>query len=315
MFWNESKPLMWAMAIALLFSSSLFAEGTVPAAEAQGDVALSQDDQRRLGIETHLLTAVHYENERRAIASAVDVSPWLQLRAEALSARAASVASAAQAQRVKDLFDEDQSASAQENEAAVALHALDQVRYDTARRQLEAQWGGPMAALDERGLASRLALGEQALLRIDPLGWADGIPDWTRLRLPSLDGGQLAPPIATWRAPTVSPGSVLPAWYVLVKTPARWPTGLRTEVHLPSADAATSGTMIPQQAIVVVAGDAWAYVQKDETHFQRRKIDRHRAMLGGYFMVDTFAPEERVVVSGGSLLLAQGAGVSSEGED
>ncbi len=308
------------LGVALLSAGTDYASGAAPilAAESADDsdrVVIDTKSQQRLHIGVRLLAKERYLPTARAIATAVDIAPWLQLRAEATSADAAAHASAAQMLRIQQLLAADHSASPQEYEAARMQFDQDQARAHLAHNQLQAQWGGPLGRIGDERMAAALAGGGQTLLRIEPLLPLLVEPDWTQLQISGPVTAKISSSASAWRAPNASNSAQTPAWFLIVRTAQRWPSGLRTEFALPLSNEALIGTTVPSSAVVIADGATWVFVQQDATHFQRRKIDRSRPLPSGYFVTEQFAPGESVVVSGAGLLLAELVGTSIADED
>jgi hypothetical protein len=66
------------------------------------------------------------------------------------------------------------------------------------------------------------------------------------------------------------------------------------------------GVTVPEAAVVRYLGQAWVYVAGDGNEFERREVslDHPAAGGGGWFVVDAFQGDERVVTVGAQVLLS-----------
>jgi len=308
--------LLQLIAIACAFNAEAAAQRAAAEYDDAVDiVSIDAPAQMRLGIVVTPLTTDRYRPGVRAIATAVDIAPWLQLRADTAVADSAALASSAQLQRIGQLVAADRSASAQEYEAAQMQFSQDRARARLMHNQLQAAWGGALVASHNEQLALSLAGGAQALVRVEPMQVFVGEPEWTLVDWARLADAQPSEPIRAWRAPTSSNNGQTAAWFVVVATSQRWPSGLRTEVQLPLSKDAMLGTTVPSSAVVMRGGETWAFVQLDATHFQRRLLDPTRPVPSGYFVTGHFMHGDAVVVSGAGLLLAELVGTAAADED
>ena len=81
-----------------------------------------------------------------------------------------------------------------------------------------------------------------------------------------------------------------------------------------AADAAESGVLIPEAAVVISEGKYWCYVEKQRGVFTRIAIDASRPIPGGYFVKEGIGAGESVVTASAGLLLARETNPSTEAE-
>jgi multidrug efflux pump subunit AcrA (membrane-fusion protein) len=84
---------------------------------------------------------------------------------------------------------------------------------------------------------------------------------------------------------------------------ARLGVGMSAPVTLSGAPGG-AGVLVPRSALIRTAGQTFAYVRKDATHFERRALVAPTSQPEGLFSAGGLAPGESVVVSGASALLA-----------
>ncbi len=80
--------------------------------------------------------------------------------------------------------------------------------------------------------------------------------------------------------------------------------GMSVAASMP-AGAQVRGFFIPGSAIVWSQGKAWAYTQKGEEQFVRRRVATKVPAQDGYFVTKSFKRGERIVVKGAQLLLSE----------
>ncbi len=80
--------------------------------------------------------------------------------------------------------------------------------------------------------------------------------------------------------------------------------GIATTTLSPTSVAGYPGVIVPDASIVWFDGSAWAYFEKEEERFVRRRVSvDHR--VGEGFVTDKFSSGDRVVVQGAQLLLSE----------
>lgn len=278
-------------------------------------VALSREQAARLGIESVALAAAPAGTAVGAFARVVDPQPLFQGLSDRAVAQAALRASDANLQRLIGLFAHDGNASLQELEAARATRAQDAARLQSAQRQLQVQWGGPLAAAGGDALAARLAAGESALVRIEAdRTLVDGsVPlaaHWLREGDGALDIGTL------WVAPSRDPGASGPTYLGLIDPARGLRPGSTGSVILDLPGAGGNGVLVPRDALVYAQAAPWAYVETAPGHWQRRALDLSQVRADGYVQRSGFAIGERVVIKGaGGLLAAELGNAAAEEQD
>lgn len=300
--------------IALLSCAAVAAQSTSQPGDIE--VALDAAGQSRLGVSTTRLQAVQAPDITDAIARVLDVSALAQLDAEIETADAVAAASASAAKRLALLAADDQNASHQALEAALAQAASDDVRLRLARRRLGLEWGSAMAALDtpqRRQIIEQVAAGDAALLRIDPLE-AHSISGGGKVQLrPDAN----APAIGTESlGPAASVDQQMQTNGVLVTAHGDEAMDLRAGRVLAAeviGSGNRQGTVLPRTALVRIDGLTWVYLRRGKDEFLRREVVGPRMQNDGWFVSTGFAPGDEVVDTGAGSLLAVERG--GEGAD
>jgi hypothetical protein len=129
-----------------------------------------------------------------------------------------------------------------------------------------------------------------------------------------LGGGESVPVAILGPARIADPRVQTGGLIGLVRGPAaaRLGVGMSAPVTL-SGPAGDSGVIVPRSALIRTAGQTFAYVRKDPTHFERRALVAPAAQPEGLFSAGGFSPGQTVVVSGASALFA--AESASKGKD
>ena len=273
-------------------------------AEAQV-LKLDAATQKRLGIATAPLAAARQAASLRGFARVLDAAPLAALDADIAAARAASVASQAEAARTRTLNNEDQTVSRRVAEAAAAQARADGARLQLLRRRLGLEWGSGIAAMAgaARGLLIEdLAAGRAALVRIDTAGSA-GLPRGAV----SLDLGETGHALATILGParTSDPRLQTTGLLALLRGPAAARLGAGAVLPAVIQVSATGmGVILPREALVRTGGATVAYVRRDAASFERRVVQGAATGPSGLFVAGGFRPGEAVVVKGAAQLLA-----------
>lgn len=272
--------------------------GVVQAAEVQVDAAT----QKRLGVTTAPLAAARRQAVATGFARVLDPVPLATLDGDLVTAATAAAASRAEAARTKTLAAADATVSLKVAQAAQAQASADLAKLVLLRRRVGLEWGAAFANDASRSrLIAELVAGRTVLVRIDaPAG--TGGAHGARMQ---LSGGEMVDVAILGVARTADPRVQTGGLIGVVRGPvaARLGVGMSAPVTLSGA-AGGAGVLVPRSALIRTAGQTFAYVRKDATHFERRALVAPTSQPEGLFSASGFAPGEPVVVSGASALLA-----------
>lgn len=272
--------------------------GQVQATEVQ----VASATQKRLGVATAPLAAARRQAAATGFARVLDALPLVTLDSDLATAATAAAASRAEAARTKVLAAADATVSLKVAQAAQALASADTVRLTLLRRRVGLEWGPAFANEARRArLISELVTGRAALVRIDaPAGTGD-----VQSAHMQLGGGETVNIAILGPARTADPRVQTGGLIGVVRGPvaARLGVGMSTPVALSGA-AGGAGVIVPRSALIRTAGQTFAYVRKDATHFERRALVAPTPQPEGLFSAGGFSVGEPVVVSGASALLA-----------
>ncbi|KQZ28352.1 efflux RND transporter periplasmic adaptor subunit [Caulobacter sp. Root1472] len=272
--------------------------GVVQATEIQVDAAT----QKRLGVTTAPLAAARRQAVATGFARVLDPVPLATLDGDLVTAATAAAASRAEAARTKTLAAADATVSLKVAQAAQAQASADLAKLVLLRRRVGLEWGPAFTNDASRSrLIAELVEGRTVLVRIDaPTG--TGGAHGARMQ---LSGGETVDIAILGVARTADPRVQTGGLIGVVRGPvaARLGVGMSAPVTLAGA-AGGAGVLVPRSALIRTAGQTFAYVRKDATHFERRALVAPTSQPEGLFSASGFAPGEPVVVSGASALLA-----------
>lgn len=285
-------------------------------------VHISEELQKKTGIRVEAARTVTRRPEFAAYGEVTDLGPLVQLRSRyggAQSARdiasAALIASQHELKRLRLLRKNGAGVPAKQIQQAEARYEGDRARLEAAERQLRAvreeasqQWGPLLAEAalqNDSGFFNRLLQRKQVLILVGlpadrslPAGtttvYIDRNGDRTRARKALL----VSP------APQTDAATQGETWYF--RAPAgELRTGMRLDVWVPQPGPGLSGVNIPASAVVWYAGKPWIYVERQPGRFVRRSVARHTELGNKWFVRSGIGNGERVVVTGGQMLLSE----------
>ncbi|MBO9560911.1 MAG: hypothetical protein J7515_20295 [Caulobacter sp.] len=266
------------------------------------EVEMDAPTQKRLSVATAPLAAARRQVDATGFARVLDPVPLATLDGDLVTAASAAAASRAEAARTKALAAADATVSLKTAQAAQAQASADAAKLTLLRRRVGLEWGPAFASDAGRSrLIAELVAGRAVLVRIDAPVGASGIRN-ARMQ---LSGGESVGVAILGPARTADPRVQTGGLIGVVRGPvaSRLGVGLSAPVTLAGATGG-AGVVVPRSALIRTAGQTFAYVRKDATHFERRPLVAPTPQAEGLFSAGGFAPGERVVVSGASALLA-----------
>ncbi|HZF28820.1 MAG TPA: hypothetical protein VE907_06870 [Gammaproteobacteria bacterium] len=280
-------------------------------------VALSADEQVRLGVEVAEVHAATYQPSVIGRAKVEDAQTVVDAMAALARAEANARTSRAALDRARDLFKLDTAVSAEKLEGAERQSAQDDSELRSARAHAALAFG-PTAPWLDSGRRERLlaALTDGSVLLVSasfPSGFGGAAPASLTLRRLGGESGEDWTATELWLGPA---DPAVPGPTMLALLPA--PRGLSYGERLTAGVAAgepVPGVVVPAPAVVLAGGEPWCFVLTDDDVFVRRRVALDRPLADGYFHTEGFAAGERVVVAGAGLLLARELGGGAEAAD
>ena len=320
--------LAWALVyyardeIAALSSDKDDAAAIAPrvvAADGVIRVHVSRKAQQGSAIVTRPLVAYSLQARTEIYGSVISIQALVEQRARYLAAQneikvvqASLTRSAAEYQRMQELFRDRQMVSLRAVQAAESEWKSDQAKHASSesevaniRAAVRQQWGEAMShmALGASREFDGLLSGQQVLVQLS-WGTQNSAPPAT-LRIAQV-GNSEKPVVATFVSPALQADTEVAGrtfWYRAPGAGLR--VGMRIAAKLEDPSGARSGVSVPFTAQVWHAGKAWVYVQSDAETFERREVATGESTGDGWFNSDAFKPGDAVVVSGAQLLLSE----------
>lgn len=293
------------------------AQPTGPVTVVDGVTIVQVDPavQRRSGIATEPAKAVGVEASRKQLAVpgvVIDLQPLIAWRSRVVAGRAQQSAAQSQVdasdqelQRTRALYADAQNASRKALEAAQAAQARDRAQLDAAAASVRAieeegrlQFGPALTASGEtKRQVSEALLGRRESLVAVAI--APGLAPPSRLDIEAPGRQTLA---GTWLSAAAAADPRLGAGLQLYRVPAFLPANTAVTAYL---GADVSGVLVPLPAVIWQAGQPWAYLRRDRSHFARTALLEAKETREGFVVPHAIRPGEEVVTQGAQLLLSQ----------
>jgi hypothetical protein len=283
-------------------------------------VTFDQPTQAISGIEMRSLEIVQHRHEILAYGVIVDLQELTDLRnaietgqAQVSKARSARQVASQEHERVKFLFEKDQSVSQKVVQAAEGTLRAEEANVQVADAALRAaqtaalqHWGGALAGWLTQATPQFEELASQKNLLL-------------QITLPPGQGGVAAPPTASVQT---AEGQLIPArfvslaprtdakiqgksfFYAVTAQGSNLLPGMNVTALLPAGDPAP-GAVIPASAVVWLQGKPWAYVQLQPNRFARREVSTDQPVPGGWFQPRSFSAGQLIVAKGPQVLLSE----------
>lgn len=294
-------------------------ESAVRMVNGETVVVVSPEAQRASHLVVTPLAPVSLQRQMRVYATVLDLQPLFNFRGRLATARSDITALTAQAgnsraqyERSRRLFADDRNLSQKSLQEAQTAMQSDAAKLEAARAQfdelaaaLRQQFGEAVtsaATAPSSVLMSRLEASEAVLLRVTlPDTYGPAAPQSVLIRLPG--GGSLSAERLS-ASPQADPAIQGHPWLYVARRAL--PAGLRMEASVPLSGPATSGVLIPEQAVVWYGGETWAYLRTGPDHFTRRYVPSTDPTENGYIATGAgFRAGDAVVTQGAQLLLSE----------
>jgi len=276
-------------------------------------VTLTPEESKKLGVRIEPAQAAEYRSESVGYGVVLDHQTIAQAVADLEIAQAGARLSKATLERTRQLRGTPGALSADVEQTAAQKAAVDSAALTLTTEKLSSTWGmqPPWKSNFRDARLQSLAHGDTQLVRVTfPLGSVPGIPD-------ELQGG----PVGSTRIEATS--RMHPVWVAPadVSIPGRsffamLPAGAlaegeRLQVWAPTGKPAP-GALIPTAALVLNSGKFWCYVEKEPGKLTRVEVDTNRPASGGYVVMQSIKPGDKIAITAASQLLAMETGSSEE---
>jgi len=244
-------------------------------------------------------------------ATVLSPDPLLQLDGDIRAAQIAAEFSEGQADR----FRKTTSLAIQTIANAERQAKADAAQLALLQKKLSQTWGSDAPFIDAKAreaVVSDLASGKTVLVRLDFPELPAGHPN--NVKVAALQGGEERDVRTMWEAPSGSQSMPGLSYFALVDAAPGLRAGDRARL-LADRSESLSGFLIPSSAIVIFAGQTWAYVETGANTYERRPLSLQHPVQDAYLVHEGFDADSRVVVRGASMLLAREAGPGSLDDD
>jgi hypothetical protein len=277
-----------------------------------GDILLAfpPDDRAKAGIVCAPLEEKLVPLEVVSYGRVQSAAPLLTLDTERSQAETALAASKAEYERTKTLFHDNENASRKALDQAQAQFLADQLRVQSANRQLSLEWGEVVTSLsreEQAVLTERLSKRTTELVRVTLLpGEILGArPKGARV---SIAGNEekFAQATRVFESPQVDPKGQGQGFLLrLDDAGPLFGPGAAVTAHLQVEGEPRRGVVIPRSAIVRYSGRTWVYALVDESHLARREVSLDQPTPSGWFSSSSLASRVPIVVEGPQMLLSE----------
>ncbi|MDF1587603.1 MAG: hypothetical protein P1P93_00360 [Gammaproteobacteria bacterium] len=287
-------------------------------------VHIDDDVQEYSGIETRHLEQSEFHPETKAIATVVDLTPMLALRARFLQAQSeytmlkvTEQAAAKEKTRLQVLAKATKSIASKnlvyaESAWREAKAKLDGVTYqlNAIREQANHTWGSDIAhwlLATESPQWQRLVLNTDSLLLVT-LAIDHTLPPYVKHVRVAHNSVLADKAIAAYVSSAQQIDRVIQGetyFFKLSDTSLR--TGMRLDVWYSVQQQPLSGVFVPEQAIVWNSGQAWAYVEVEQGLYQRRSLQTAHVAQNGLFVTEDgeLKAGDQLIIKGAQMLLSE----------
>lgn len=290
-----------------------------PASGSSGVLTVGLRAQQLSGIVTEKLKAFSSRALAKAYGQVLDVKDLIDLRNSFVTAQATVKKSVAQLlvsrnenNRVRSLFNFNKNVSVKDLQSAESAYSSDRADSTAAveylsglKGEIRREWGDVIAKWisNDSQMIRELIENKISIILIT-------VPSSQRIIRPSstanveASGGRFLKAEIISNSPRTN--SAIQGFNYLYRAPAgpELSSGTNVVAYLPIGPV-KEGVVIPGSAVVWWNGSAWVYIKKTDDTFQRQKVSLTDQVTDGWFVAETFKPDESIVVRGAQILLSQ----------
>jgi hypothetical protein len=275
--------------------------------KSPGTVELKEDVQRTVHLKIEPLRAASAAPEIPAYGRVLDPAPLAAAVSEWEAARAASIASEQELERVRTLRQQN-TASVRALQAAEAAAIRDRLLVESIRDRVALSWGGLLARRpDLTRLVQTLASLDRVIVRVDlPVG--EGPSTQPRgARFTSLtEPGKAIETAFLGRAPATDPQLQGQSFLFLTRdNPLSLTPGAAVSASLELGGETLRGVMLPDSTLVRYDARTWVYVQTGPATFVRTPVVLGPPLPGGWLIAQGLRVADRAVTQGAQVLLSE----------
>ena len=271
-------------------------------------VPLNTEQIRALGLTTEPAHGGDYQESIQGFGVVISLETFAQAYADVATASASAAQSSAALSRARSLAGGEEAAVSQEVlEGAASKAASDEAALALAQRKSEAIFGlhAPWrTASDRKRVMDQLTHSHAILVHVTfPLGLLTGkTPE-------ELTIARITPDAHSWYTKVIWPAPADPTvpgsgFFVLLEG-----SDLSQGEHVVATAGVgerVKGVWIPQSALLLSESSTWVYVETEAGRYRRIRVDVGQPHNAGYVLKSDagIKPDQKVVVTGASLLLA-----------
>jgi multidrug efflux system membrane fusion protein len=282
-----------------------------PAAVSQpkspGTVELKEDVQRALHLTIVPLSAASAAPTIPAYGRVLDPAPLASAVSEWAAARAASVASEQEFERV-EMLRKQNTASVRVLQAAETAAVRDRLLVESIGDRIAMSWGRTVSRrADLTGLIRALTSQDRVIVRVElPVGEGPSVqPHGARL-MALTEPGKAIEAEFLGLAPATDPQLQGRGFLFLTRdNPLNLTPGAAVSASLELGGEALHGVMLPESALVRYDTRTWVYVQKNPTTFARTPVSLGSPLPGGWLITQGLRAADRAVTQGAQVLLSE----------
>jgi hypothetical protein len=286
-------------------------------------ITLSEASQQQSGLQTTPLKAATHRASVVSFGLVANLEPLIEQRTRFLAAksdaevvRATLAASQQEYQRLLQLNRDNRNVSDRAVQSAQAALSADEAKLAAAetaasslRDAIRQQWGETLARWATQPSPSpelqQLLQYHDALIQVS-LPFDSTSPDTQTPLAIEPAGSQGQAEHATFVSAAPQTDSTLQGKTFFYRAPAtNLRAGMRVSVHMPSSGKAITGILVPQNAVVWYANQAWVYTKVKADKFVRQPINTDTEVGDSWFNVTGFKAGDTVVTRGAQLLLSE----------
>jgi hypothetical protein len=301
-----------------------------PPQTANGVVKLDLHTQMREGIRVDVVKPMTMRAQLEGFAVVLGVTDLVNARNSYFAAARTDLqrdrtnlhAAQIEYERVKKLYDENQNMSLKATQDAETAYRAAQAQLNTDRQDAQLQldvvrqrWGNTVTEWIENDSPALESVLQQRYRFVQvtlPPGELVGPPATLSIELPRHRFVQARFVSAL---PQVSAQIQSPNFLYLAPESEGLAVGANIAALVP-VGRLSRGTLIPESAVVLWQGEAWAYEQTSSGAFARRPVPTNDPANGGYFVPESaIPPGSKLVTTGASALLSQELLVHSQADE
>ena len=285
-------------------------------------ITLSPQSQQQSGIATTLMQTTSQQGSVSSFGQIVPIDGLLELRSRYLAAlsegnvvRAAIANSEQEFRRLQLLNRDNHNVSDRAVAAAEALWNSDAARLAAAqtaasslRDSMSQQWGGTLTEWATQPAAGpalqRLLQHEEVLLQASlPFGITPS-KQTPLLITPTVGLGKMIPTCFVSSSPQTDTALQGKTYYYTAPA-VNLRVGMLLKVQLAERGASTAGVIVPQNAVVWYANQAWIYRKLAVDKFVRQPIGTEIELGDGWFNATGIKAGDEIITRGAQLLLSE----------